>query len=50
VESISVLKDGSDVSLITFWGHELLKEDELRIRPSKLLSKGTIDVLKIKLK
>jgi hypothetical protein len=48
VESIKVLADGSEVPLITFWGAELLKSDELRIRPPKYLSKKSIDVLEIK--
>lgn len=50
VEKITVMEDGTEVPLITFWGTELLKDDELRIRPPKYLSKETIDVLKIKLK
>jgi alpha-L-fucosidase len=49
VENITVLQDGTEVPLITFWGSELLKDDELRIRPPKALSKEMIDVLKIKL-
>jgi peroxiredoxin family protein len=50
VERITVLADGSEVTLVTFWGTELLKADELRIRPPKHLSAETIDVLKIELK
>ncbi len=50
VKKITVLADGTEVPLITFWGSELLKEDELRIRPPKYLSKEKIDVLKIELK
>jgi alpha-L-fucosidase len=50
VERITVLADGEEVPLITFWGSELLKDDELRIRPPKHLSKEMIDVLKIELK
>ncbi|MCF6177237.1 MAG: alpha-L-fucosidase [Victivallaceae bacterium] len=50
VKRITVLADGSEVTLVTFWGTELLKADELRIRPPKHLSAETIDVLKIELK
>ena len=50
VKRITVLEDGSEVPLVTFWGTELLKEDELRIRPPKHLSKKMINVLKIDLK
>ncbi len=50
VERITVVTDGSEVGLITFWGTELLKADELRIRPPKHLAFEHIDVLKIELK
>ncbi len=50
VKRITLLADGSEVPLITFWGTELLKPDELRIRPPKHLSADSIDVLKIELK
>jgi hypothetical protein len=50
VDRITVVKDGSEVPMITFWGTELLKDDELRIRPPKHLSQDMIDVLEIKLK
>lgn len=50
VKRITVLADGTEVPLVTFWGTELLKDDELRIRPPKYLSKDIIDVLKIDLK
>ncbi len=50
VKKISIFKDGSEVEMVTYWGTELLKEDELRIRPPKHLSRNSIDVLKIELK
>jgi hypothetical protein len=41
-----LLKNGSKASLIDFWGFELLKSDDLRIRMRGLASG---DVLKIEL-
>ncbi len=50
IKDITLMADGSDVAMITHWGSELLKEDELRIRPAKHLSAESIDVLKMRLK
>lgn len=47
IESITLLRTGEAVDLIDFWGFELLRSDEQRIRP-KNLKPG--DVLKIVLK
>lgn len=46
---ITLMQDGSDVPQITWWGEELLKPDELRIRP-KLTGLKLPAVLKIELK
>ncbi|OGV31211.1 MAG: hypothetical protein A2020_00475 [Lentisphaerae bacterium GWF2_45_14] len=46
VEKITLLRDASDVPMITYWGGELLKNGELRIRP---VGAKAGDVLKIKL-
>ncbi len=48
IRNITVLTDGADVPMITHWGVELLKEDELRIRPPADLP--PLSVLKIELK
>ena len=47
VEKITLLRTGDDVNIITPWGYELLKKDDLRIRPQPSMAG---DVLKIELK
>lgn len=47
IESITNLRTGEEVALVSHWGFELLKEDEQRIRPVHLRAG---DVLKIRLK
>ena len=48
IEHITLLDDGSDVPMITFWGKELLKKGEIRIRPP--FKGDSLSVLKIRLK
>ncbi len=47
VKKITLLRDGSEVPMVMHWGFELLKNDELRIRPSNVFPG---DILKIELK
>ena len=47
IESITLLRTGTPVDLIDFWGFELLRADEQRIRPKDVKSGN---VLKIVLK
>ena len=47
VEKITLLRTGQEVNIVPLWGYELLKKDDLRIRPQPSQAG---DVLKIKLK
>lgn len=47
IERITLLRTGQKIDCIDFWGFELLKPDEIRIRP---ISVKVGDVLKIELK
>ena len=47
VEKITLLRTGKNVDIIMPWGYELLKKDDLRIRPTNAQAG---DVLKIELK
>ena len=47
VEKVTLLRTGDDVKIIMPWGYELLKKDDLRIRPQPSMAG---DVLKIELK
>ena len=47
IKSIKLMRTGQEVKIIDFWGFELLKSDEERIRPSGAKAG---DVLEITLK
>lgn len=47
IERITALRTGEEVAQITHWGYELLRQDEIRIRPRNCVAG---DVLKIVLK
>lgn len=47
VEKITLLRDGSAAAMVTHWGFELLRDDELRIRHTTARAG---DMLRIKLK
>lgn len=51
IRDVRVLADGSEVKVVDFWGFELLKKSEIRIRPTGLfLNNPQPVVLKITLK
>jgi len=50
IRSASYVKDSSELQIITEWGKELLKDNELRIRPGALASAPIMSTIELKTK